>query len=32
MGIKITSIGIIITVTLILEAILIFGFGKKLEK
>lgn len=31
-GIKITSIGIIITVTLILEAILIFVFDKKLEK
>ena len=32
MGIKITSIGIIITVALILEAILIFSFDKKLEK
>lgn len=32
LGIKITSIGIIITATLILEAILIFVFDKKLEK
>jgi hypothetical protein len=32
LGIKITSIGIIITVALILEAILIFSFDKKLEK